>query len=392
MEAHSLNINEEMILSYKDKEGTYLNRLSINYDGSAPIKLSPARSWRTYLGGKLIDEMHGKEDPQDSHFPEEWMISIVSSRTEGREADGLNKLDLAGIEITLKEMVEEHPIELLGKQHVEKLGKQTGVLVKLIDSAERLIIQTHPDKEKARQLFNSAYGKTECWHFIGGREINGEPPFVYLGFKPGVTKEQWKKLFNEQDINGMLDCLHKYYVRPGDTFLIEAGIPHAIGAGCLLVEIQEPTDYTIRLEKVSPSGLKLEDYLLHQGLGFEKMFDIFRYETYTNEETLEKWKVPPAVLWQTSGCKETELIGYKQTPCFRMTLIEVEKEAQIVGDGVFSGLYILSGNAVVKTGEVEQYVKKGDQLFIPAKAVTFSIETTGDSPVKALRLFGPAIV
>ncbi|MCP1159117.1 type I phosphomannose isomerase catalytic subunit [Bacillus infantis] len=369
-----------------------MNRHSIIFDGSAPIKLSPARSWRTYLGGKLIDEIHGKEDSEDSHFPEEWIISIVSSRTEGREADGLNKLDLPGIDITLKEMVDEHPIDFLGKQHVEKLGKQTGVLVKLIDSAERLIIQAHPDKEKARQLFNFAYGKTECWHFIGGREINGEPPYVYLGFKPGVTKEQWKKLFNEQDIEGMLDCMHKYYVRPGDTFLIEAGIPHAIGAGCLLVEIQEPTDYTIRLEKSSPSGLKLEDYLLHQGLGFEKMFDIFRYEAYTSEETLEKWKVAPAELLQTGGFKETELIGYQQTPCFRMTLIEVEKEVSIEGDGVFSGLYILSGNAVIKAGEMEQYVKKGDQLFIPAKAVTLSVETTGKSSLKALRLFGPALV
>lgn len=337
-----------------------MNRHSIVFDGTTPIKLSPARSWRTYLGGKLIDEIHGKEDSEDSHFPEEWIISIVSSRTEGREADGLNKLDLPGIDITLKEMVDEHPIDFLGKQHVEKLGKQTGVLVKLIDSAERLIIQAHPDKEKARQLFNSAYGKTECWHFIGGREVNGEPPYVYLGFKPGVTKEQWKKLFNEQDIEGMLDCMHKYYVRPGDTFLIEAGIPHAIGAGCLL--------------------------------GFEKMFDIFRYEAYTSEETLEKWKVAPAELLQTGGFKETELIGYQQTPCFRMTLIEVDKEVTIEGDGVFSGLYILSGNAVIKAGGMEQYVKKGDQLFIPAKAVTLSVETTGKSSLKALRLFGPALV
>ena len=44
----------------------------------------------------------------------------------------------------------------------------------------------------------------------------------------------------------MLDCLHKFEVNKGDTFLIEGGIPHAIGAGCFLVEVQEPTDYTIR--------------------------------------------------------------------------------------------------------------------------------------------------
>ncbi|HZH60440.1 MAG TPA: type I phosphomannose isomerase catalytic subunit [Metabacillus sp.] len=368
-----------------------MNSRKIHIDCSKPIKLSPARSWRTYLGGKLIDEIHGSEDPKDSHFPEEWIISIVSSRTLGREEDGLNKLDLPEVDLTLKEIVDENPIEFLGENHVEKFGNQTGVLVKLIDSAERLIIQTHPDKEKAKELFQSAYGKTECWHFVGGRKIDGEPPYVYLGFKPGVTKEHWKALFKEQNIQGMLDCLHKYYVQPGDTFLIEAGTPHAIGAGCLLVEIQEPTDYTIRLEKTSPSGLKLEDYLVHQGLGFEKMFDVFKYDAFTREETLKKWKIAPSTIKASASNKEIELVGYKQTPCFRMTLIEVNNEVEIQGDGVFSGLYILSGNATIITGEDLQKVKKGDQLFIPAQVSRFSIKNNGDQAVKALRLFGPSL-
>ena len=373
------------------KEEITLNSSKIKIDGSKPIKLSPARSWRTYLGGKLIEEIHGSEDPKDSHFPEEWMISIVSSRTLDREEDGLNKLDLPDMDLTLKEIVAKNPVELLGENHVGKFGDQTGVLVKLIDSAERLIIQTHPDKEKAKELFHSAYGKTECWHFVGGREINGEPPYVYLGFKPGVTKEQWKVLFREQNIQGMLDCMHKYYVQPGETFLIEAGTPHAIGAGCLLVEIQEPTDYTIRLEKTSPSGLKLEDYLVHQGLGFEKMFEVFKYDTFTREETLEKWKVAPTTLKASASNKEIELIGYKQTPCFRMTLVEVDNKVEIQGDGVFSGLYILSGNATIETGEDRQTVKKGDQLFIPAQVSSFSIENNEDKAVIALRLFGPSL-
>lgn len=81
------------------------------------------------------------------------------------------------------------------------------------------------------------------------------------------------------------------------------------------MEIQEPTDYTIHLEKTSPSGLQLEDYLIHQGLGFEKMFDVLDYDAFTREETLEKWKVVPAALKETAGHREIELIGYKQTPC-----------------------------------------------------------------------------
>jgi len=360
-------------------------------DGTRPIKLSPTRSWRTYLGGRLIDELHGVHDPKDSHFPEEWMISIVSSRTVGREDDGLNKLDIPDMDITLKEVVDENPEQYLGKAHVEKFGNQTGVLVKLIDSAERLIIQTHPDKEKALKLFNSIYGKTECWHFVGGREINGEPPYVYVGFKPGVTREHWKKLFYKQNVQGMLNCLHKYYIEAGDTFLIEAGTPHAIGAGCLLVEIQEPTDLTIRMEKTSPSGLELEEYLIHQGLGFEKMFDLFNYEPLTWEETLQKWQVAPFILIESNDGKEIELVGYKQTPYFRMTLVEVKNEIKIEAGGVFSGLYILSGNASILTDSHPQTVQKGDQLFIPAQVSSLTIKNTGYDELKVLRLFGPEV-
>lgn len=368
-----------------------MNGSQTKIDASRPIRLTPAKSWRTYLGGKLIDELHGAENPLDSHFPEEWMISVVSSRTIGREDDGLNKLDIPDAEITLKEIIQENPREFLGKRHVDRFGEQTGVLVKLIDSAERLIIQVHPDKEKAQHFFNSKYGKTECWYFIGGREIDGEPPHVYVGFKSGVTKQQWEALFHEQDVEGMLGCLHKYYVTPGDTFLIEAGVPHAIGPGCLLVEIQEPTDYTIRMERTSPSGLHIDDYLIHQGIGFKNMFDIFKYESLSWEETLKKWQAAPRLLTDQDGNRETELIGYMRTPYFRMTQVEVRDQIEIQGKGVFSGLYLLSGFAMIGTSESRQEVKKGEQWFIPAEIKSFTLTNNGTEPVIALRFFGPEV-
>jgi mannose-6-phosphate isomerase len=74
-----------------------------------------------------------------------------------------------------------------------------------------------------------------------------------------------------------------------------------------------------------------------------------------------------------------------------MTQIEVNMKAEIQGEGVFSGLYILSGNAMVITGEDHQSVKKGDQLFIPAKVSSFTIVNSGNEQVKALRLFGPEV-
>ncbi|RFB12609.1 mannose-6-phosphate isomerase [Bacillus sp. HNG] len=364
-------------------------------DGSKPIKLSSTRAWRTYIGGKLLEGLLGEENPTDSHFPEEWIMSVVSARNKGREDivdEGLSKVDIHDVQLTLKSLIENDPEGFLGGTHVKEFSVKTGVLVKIIDAAERLTVQVHPDRIKARELFNSEYGKTEAWHILGGREIEGEPPHVYLGFKPGVTKEKWKQLFEKQDIQGMLDCMHKYYVEPGNTFLIEAGTPHAIGAGCLLVEIQEPTDFTIRIEKTTPQGFTLDDFMCHQGIGFEKMFECFTYANYTREETLNKWKITPTQITETNGNKEFELIGYNNIPYFKMNLLEVNDEMKIEGNNVFYGLLVVSGIGSIISGEDEQSLTQGNQFFIPAKVSSVTLRNTGEESLKVMRLFGPQVI
>ena len=66
------------------------------------------------------------------------------------------------------------------------------ILVKLLDSDERLVIQAHPTVPCARRLFNSPVGKTECWYFLPGTAPDA---CVYLGFKPGITREKWEAAF-----------------------------------------------------------------------------------------------------------------------------------------------------------------------------------------------------
>ncbi len=229
----------------------------MRYD--TPVRLKSERAWRTYHGGRLIDEMQGLPSSSDTHFPEDWIMSTVRAINAGREeiVEGLNRL--ADADLTLKDFIAADPVAALGAAHVAKWGESPAVLVKLIDAAERLGIQCHPDKDRARQFFGSPFGKTECWHIVGGRAIDGEKPCVYMGFKPGVTENAWRDVFDRQDIPAMLGMLHRIEVKPGDTFLIEGGMPHAIGAGCLLVEIQEPTDYTFRTEKVTPQGFAISE-------------------------------------------------------------------------------------------------------------------------------------
>ena len=340
---------------------------------AAPVRLKSERAWRTYHGGRLIDELHGIPSAGDSHFPEDWIISTVRAINAGREdvVEGLSRL--ADRDMTLRDFIAADPAAALGAGHVAVCGESPGVLVKLIDAAERLGVQCHPDKEKAREFFGSPFGKTECWHIVGGREIGGERPCVYMGFKPGVTRDRWRDVFDRQDIPAMLGMLHRIEVEPGDTFLIEGGMPHAIGAGCLLVEIQEPTDYTFRTERVTPQGFAISDRACHYGIGFDRMFDCFHYEGYDENETKRRRMVRPEVAESSGDFVRTVVVGPRHTDCFLLERFDIMRECRFAGDGKFSGLYVLSGRGRIEGESGAAGVKPGDQFFVPAAACPFRI-------------------
>lgn len=344
----------------------------MNINIKKPIRLDRASAWRTYSGGSLIEKLHGNDGASDTNFPEDWIMSTVRARNAGREdvVEGLSMI--FGSDVSLAELIETYPEEMLGGRHLERFGRSLGVLVKIIDSAERLTVQVHPTRAQAKALFDSEYGKTECWHILGGREIDGEPPCIYFGFKEGVTRESWQRVFDEQDIPEMLGCLHKFEVKPGDTFLIKGGVPHAIGAGCFLVEVQEPTDYTIRTERTTPRGLPVSDFMCHQGLGFERMFDCFDYSGASAESIREEYCIKP---------RGEEIIGYTDTEMFALEKLEVDGERAIESGGVFSGIYVLEGEG--RLGD--DVLMPGSQYFIPATSEPFTV--TGR--LKLIRFYGP---
>lgn len=356
-----------------------------------PLKLHSNRVWRTYTGGKLLEQWKGLTDSSDDHFPEEWIASIVKARNPGREHildEGLSYADVGeGCRKTLKHLIENSPSFYLGENHVKKYGNNTAVLIKLLDSSERLTIQVHPDSKKAKRLFHSDFGKTEAWYILGGREINGEPPFVLLGFKPGITKEKWRELFEEQDIESMKNSLHKFYVKPGQVFLIEGGTPHAIGPGCFLVEVQEPTDYTIRVERHTPSGDEVPDSLCHQGIGFEKIFDCFHYDTYTKEDVLKKWCLNSAILHDSNDACEKILIGSGDTTKFCMNSIDVKNSYMLGDTGAFSVFIVISGYGKVYWQDGADLVRQGDLLFIPAGVKNISFVNKSPYFLTLIRCF-----
>jgi len=345
-----------------------------------PIKVKGERVWRTYIGGGMIGCLRGEGQTADDHFPEEWMYSMTKAANAGREMieEGLCKLD-DGTGRTLKEVIEKDPETMLGARHAAKWGVTTGVLIKIIDSKERLTVQVHPDKEKARELFHSQFGKTECWHILGTRKE--ENACIYLGFKEGITREKWEECFQNQDYERMLSLLNRIEVKPGETYLVVGGTPHAIGSGCMLIEIQEPTDYTIRVEKVTPSGFRIDDRMCHQGLGFERMFDCFTYEGKSEEQIRDRF----CMKMQENG----EIVGYKDTPCFRMEQTNTTGNCLMEKEEPFYCLYVLDGEGVMKTETGQIPVKKHDQFFVPAGAAPYRLETGIGRTLTILKMYGP---
>lgn len=355
------------------------------------LKLLSTRVWRTYRGGALLEEWQGKPEPADGEFPEEWVASVVTARNPGRattEDEGLSAVDLPGRPL-LKDLIEKDPVSFLGKKHYDRYGTSTAVLVKLIDSLNRLLIQVHPDKAFARAAFASDYGKTEAWYIIGGREVAGVEPYVLFGFKPGVTREKWRELFRKQDVEGMLNSLNRIPVKVGDVYLIEGGVPHAIGSGCFLIEIQEPTDYTIRVERTSPGGISLPDVSCHQGAGFDKMFDCFHYDGYTAEEVKAKWKIAPRLLSRDGGSEEWTLLGEDSTRLFRMDRLVVRGSARKKGTDTFRVAVVAGGSGRINTAGRRTAIHKGETLFIPACAGDLLFESDGDDALDVILCYPP---
>ncbi len=355
--------------------------MEISALGKRVLRLESNRVWRTYSGGKKIEQWQGKENASDNEMPEEWIASVVHARNPGREHienEGLSKVVCDGSPQILLDLIKENPIGFLGEKHYKKYGLTTAVLIKILDSLERLTVQVHPDKQFAMSAFNSEFGKTEAWYILGGREVEGEKPYVLLGFKPGTTREQWKSLFEEQDIQGMLDCLHKVPVQEGDTFLLEGGVPHAIGSGCFMVEIQEPTDYTIRVERMTPTHREVPDMLIHQGLGFDRMFDCFHYDAYDLETTLDKWKIEHRLAHSEEGYKEYAIIDDSVTKLFEMNRVIIDGQYIRTAGDMFSTYIILKGEGVLDDGVEKHQVEQGDMLFCPAGVEQVCFEKTGE--------------
>ncbi|MFC7375418.1 carbohydrate kinase [Brachybacterium sp. GCM10030268] len=190
---------------------------------------------RFYRGGARIAAF--RDVPVQGEFePEDW----VGSTTEvaGEPGLGLSRLPDGAL---LRDAIHADPTAWLGSAHVAAFGSSTEVLTKLLDAGERLPVHIHPSREFAAEHLGHPHGKAEAWIYL----TDGE---AHIGFLPEVTREQVLPLLAAGETAPVLKLMHRLSVEAGDVVYCPPGIPHAIGGGSFMVEVQEPADLSIFLE------------------------------------------------------------------------------------------------------------------------------------------------
>ena len=320
---------------------------------SLPIFFEKNRVFRVYLGGKLFADFFG-DDSEDCFYPEEWICSSTRALNEGSTDvhEGISKI--AGTDIYFDELLKDEKELMLGNRD------SLDVLVKGLDSAIRLPVQAHPDKAFSRAHFNSEFGKAESWVVLATREN----ACIYFGFKDGVTEDDLRAAVeaSETDKTAMENLLNRIPVKPGDVYFIPAKAVHAIGYGCLILEVQEPTDFTIQPERWC-GDYKLSDHQMYLTLDKDIALSVFDY-SYNLERVENECKKTPEIIYENNGCRKESLISKADTPCFSIERYVVENgETQALSG---TCIYVATeGNGVLYYGNYEKEIKKGDYFFMP---------------------------
>lgn len=233
-----------------------------------PFLCKPCGKDYLWGGRRLQDEM-GK-DRELSPLAESWECST--------HPDGLSLVadgEYAGV--PLPELLRMHP-EYLGSRVRRERSRDMGqlpVLVKFIDAKKDLSVQVHPTDDYAEKFENGQVGKSELWYILDA----AKDAHIIYRLRHGIRKEMFRKALQDGTVE---KYLQKVPVKKDQVLFVEAGAIHAIGAGCLIAEIQENSNLTYRLydyDRIDKDGKK-------RPLKIEKGLDVANLEGRKNRDNL----------------------------------------------------------------------------------------------------------
>ena len=292
-----------------------------------PLKFKPIFKHRIW-GGQQLREVFGKDLPPDIKIGESWELADLPE-----DKSEIVNGPLAGL--TIDQVIAELGTAITGKDDYQP---PFPLLIKILDAHDVLSVQVHPDAATSKRT-GKGEPKTECWYIIDAQPGAA----IYKGLNPGTTKQQ----FAEAIKNGTCeDYLVKVPVQVGECHFLPSGTCHAIGAGLLIAEIQQPSDTTYRVydwNRVDPATgqgrqLHIEDAL--ECIHFDSTGDNLSVETTGRLVDADEFKVD----------KGHQIAGAE---------VLLTKQMKV--------LLILSGAGRVIAENVEPVdFEKGDCLLIPA--------------------------
>ena len=304
-----------------------------------PLTFEPIYKERIWGGTKLKDFLN--KSFEDNRIGESWELSTVAN-----DVSVVSNGIFAGL--NLNELIEKYPTEILGTKSVEKFGLEFPLLFKFLDAKEDLSIQVHPNDELAKLRHNS-FGKTEMW-FVMQADENAR---LVVGFKNKTNKNDYLKHLEDKTL---VAILNEMSVKKGDTFFLETGTVHAIGAGILIAEIQQTSDITYRLydwdrKDANGKGRELHNDLAVDAINYEETNTKVQYKKKTNES-----------------------VNLVDCPFFTTNILEVSGNYNWKKKkDSFTVFMCTEGSFVLVTSNSNSEFKKGDTVLIPAILEEFQI-------------------
>ena len=305
-----------------------------------PLKFQPILKDKIWGGQKLQQILN--KPTSSTEAGESWEISDVEGDTSV-----VSNGTMTGT--SLKSLMELHTTDLLGHKNFQQFGTKFPLLIKFIDAKSDLSVQLHPNDALAKARHNS-FGKTEMWYVVQADPDSN----LIVGFNQPMTKELYLKHLEAKTLESILNF---DTVEAGDTYFIEVGRIHAIGAGVLLAEIQQTSDITYRVydwDRVDSKGNHRE---LHNDIALEA-FDFDMPDNYI-------------VNYSRDAQTSTELVS---CPYFTTNVLEVKTSLLVENNHDSFMIYMcVEGSAIVKIEGHQTEFSKGETVLIPAGIKSFSI-------------------
>ncbi len=182
-------------------------------------------------GGQRILEYKGLS-PTEKMIGESWELSPLESNCSivaNGTFSGCSFIDL----------MDEYAEAILGKKYFARYGKRFPLLIKLLDASKDLSIQVHPGHKDFLHEVKEA-PKNEMWYLLDSLPQSR----LCAGFKQSISAQEYLDCLEKDCIPSLLQYDE---VEKGDLYFIPSGCVHTIGAGCFILEVQEPSDTTYRI-------------------------------------------------------------------------------------------------------------------------------------------------